>query len=139
MIRELIFPKRLRLQLESEARASFPRECCGLIEGTRDCSTVEITFLHPTDNMRVENDRFEIDPAEQFRQIKAARARGADIIGCYHSHPNGEAEPSAIDLAGASEENFLWIIAGLTACQSEVTLAHFVFARGKFSSVANTE
>ena len=135
MIRELVFPPRLRLQLESEARAAFPRECCGLIEGIRDCSMVEITFLHPTSNLRAENDRFEIDPAAQFRQIKAARARGADIVGCYHSHPNGKAEPSALDLAGGGEENFLWVIAGLTACQSDVTVAPFVFVKSRFVPV----
>ena len=135
----LIFPQRLRRQLESEARGAFPRECCGLIEGVRFANSFEIAFLHPAENLSRDADRFEINPAEHIRHLKAARARHADIIGCYHSHPNGEAEPSAIDLAGASEENFLWIIAGLTACQSEVTLAHFVFARGKFSSVANTE
>jgi proteasome lid subunit RPN8/RPN11 len=133
--RTLVFPQALRLQLESEARAAFPRECCGLIEGTRDLSGYEITFLHPVRNLSADADRFEIDPVEHFRHLKAARGRSADIIGCYHSHPNGRAEPSARDQAGAGEENFLWLIAGLTACQSSVAIVGFVFAKGRFQTL----
>ena len=40
-------------------------------------------------------DRFEIDPAEQIKLMRALRGAGREIIGCYHSHPNGSAEPSA--------------------------------------------
>ena len=35
------------------------------------------------------------------------------MIGCYHSHPDGAAEPSATRPRGAGEENFLWLIAAL--------------------------
>jgi proteasome lid subunit RPN8/RPN11 len=131
----LVFPERLRLQLESEARAAFPRECCGLVEGTRDIAGYEISFLHPVHNLSADADRFEIDPVEHFRHLKAARARNADIIGVYHSHPNGKAEPSARDQAGAGEENFLWLIAGLSACQGAVTIAPFVFVRNGFAPI----
>jgi proteasome lid subunit RPN8/RPN11 len=129
VISELFLPRRLAAQLESEARGAFPRECCGLIEGHR--GSFDIHFLHPVQNLRSEPDKFEIDPAEQLRLMKAARGRDAEIIGCYHSHPNGRPEPSVLDVAGADEDNFLWLIAALTACQSAITIAPFVFTRGK--------
>ncbi len=79
--------------------------------------------------MAARGDRFEIDPQDQFGALRGARAQGHAIIGCYHSHPGGNAAPSATDLAGAGEENFLWLIAA-----SDV-LAAFVYFSGVFSRV----
>jgi proteasome lid subunit RPN8/RPN11 len=92
----------LRSQIFAESRAAYPRECCGLLEG----SAKRITALHPTRNLASERDRFEIDPAEQFRLMR----EGRNIVGCYHSHPNGRAEPSRRDAEHASEPGFLWLI-----------------------------
>jgi len=109
----LDLPANLRAELESEARKAFPRECCGLIEGVRDGDTARALALHPTRNLAEEPDRFEIDPAAQFALMRRARAAGHAIIGCYHSHPNGVAEPSARDRESAGEEGFVWVIAGV--------------------------
>ncbi|MBS0273781.1 MAG: M67 family metallopeptidase [Proteobacteria bacterium] len=103
-----------RAQIEREARNAFPRECCGLLEGARDGDTIRITTLHPARNLSTDSDRFEIDPAGHFTAIRAARADGGEIIGCYHSHPNGKAEPSARDAEGACDEGFLWLIAAVS-------------------------
>ncbi len=121
----------LRRQLENEARAAFPRECCGLIEGR--FHSHEAVALHAVKNIAVEKDRFELDPVEQFRLLKAVRARDTAIIGCYHSHPNGKPEPSAADLAGAGEDNFLWLILALSEAKGAVILAPYVFRDGGFS------
>lgn len=101
----LILTDALHEQIAREARAAFPRECCGLIEGSALC----IAALHPTRNISKDDDRFEIDPADHCRSLRAARENGHNIIGCYHSHPNGRAEPSVRD--GDSEDGFLWVIA----------------------------
>lgn len=119
-------PQGLREQILREARRAHPRECCGLVEGKCDAQTFRITALHPARNLAAVPDRFEIDPQDQFTAHKAARAGGRAIVGCYHSHPNGHARPSAADQAGAGEENFLWLIAS----NEEVTA--FVYLRGKF-------
>ena len=89
-------------QIFAEARAAHPRECCGLLEG----DGARVTALHPTRNLAEQPDRFEIDPAEQFRLMR----EGRNIVGCYHSHPNGRAEPSPRDAGHASEAGFLWLI-----------------------------
>jgi proteasome lid subunit RPN8/RPN11 len=102
-----------RAQLEKEARAAFPRECCGLIEGRRDGDNLEVLALHPCRNLANGNDAFEIDPAEQFKLMRSLRGTERAIIGCYHSHQNGRPEPSPRDLAGANEDGFLWLIAAI--------------------------
>jgi desampylase len=77
------------------AAAVYPAECCGLLVGQAD----EVRTAEPAHNMRANEraDRFEIDPVDHVRVWEAATANGNDIIGCYHSHPDGYAVPSAID------------------------------------------
>ena len=105
-------PQELRARILREAQTAYPRECCGLLQGVRDGGGFHITALHPVRNLASAPDRFDMDPKDQFAAYKGARANGQSVIGCYHSHPDGRAEPSAADLAGAGEENFLWLIAG---------------------------
>ena len=130
----LHLPSHLRDQLIAEALATYPRECCGLIEGVRRGETVEALKLHPTRNLAHEADRFEIDPMEQFRLLKALRGTERDIVGCYHSHPNGKAHPSPRDLASAAEEHFVWLIAGVGG-DGVTTVAAFVFDRGLLEAI----
>lgn len=122
----VILPHTLRAQILREAQDAYPRECCGLIEGLREAENFRITALYPACNLADAADRFEIDPRDQFAAYKAARAQGRAIIGCYHSHPNGRAEPSVTDLAGAAEENFLWLIA------SNPDVNAYVYSDGRF-------
>ncbi|HEX4105122.1 MAG TPA: M67 family metallopeptidase [Rhizomicrobium sp.] len=129
---KLLLPAELRARIEGEARKAFPGECCGLIEGTRQGEVADATALHPAGNIAVRADRFEIAPEDHFAALKAARANGRDLIGCYHSHPGGRAIPSTTDLAGASEDNFLWLIAGLGGAEAPMTLAAFVYSGAAF-------
>ena len=104
----LLLDDALRARIAGEARAASPRECCGLLEGVRDGDAITVTALHPSPNLAEASDRFEIDPALQFRLARA----GLTIVGCYHSHPGGRAEPSVRDAEGAGEADFVWLIAG---------------------------
>jgi proteasome lid subunit RPN8/RPN11 len=130
LIRHLALPDPLRGEILRAAREAERRECCGLIEGVREGATARATALHPARNLSSQPDRFEIDPQDQFEALRRARASGRAIIGCYHSHPGGRPEPSATDLAGAGEENFIWLIA------AEGGLAAFVYFSGGFRTLA---
>jgi proteasome lid subunit RPN8/RPN11 len=121
----MILGTALRAQILAEARAAFPRECCGLLEGEGE----RVTALHPSPNLAERADRFEIDPALRFRLLREERA----IVGCYHSHPGGCADPSPRDLDGAGEDGFLWLIQGARELKA------FVFAQGRFEPVALVE
>ncbi|HKU54453.1 MAG TPA: M67 family metallopeptidase [Rhizomicrobium sp.] len=125
-MKRVALPQALRDQILRAAQDAYPRECCGLVEGACEAQTYRITALHPARNLAGAADRFEIDPRDQFTAYKAARARGSAIVGCYHSHPNGRAAPSAADQAGAGEEDFLWLI----AASGEINA--FVYAQGGF-------
>jgi proteasome lid subunit RPN8/RPN11 len=129
----LALPQALRDQLERDASAAAPRECCGLIEGTSSTEQIRAEALHPTRNLAFEPDSFAIDPVEQFRLLRVLRGSGRDLIGCYHSHPNGRATPSQKDGQGAGEEGFVWLIAAVRSGGTE--LAAFVWRRGEFHSL----
>lgn len=130
----LVLPAAWRDFLAREARQAFPRECCGLIEGVRRGSAIEIVRLHATRNLARENDRFEIDPVAQFGLMRALRDGESEIVGSYHSHPNGMAKPSARDLAMAVEDGFVWLIAGVTD-GTGVEIAAHLFRKGSFAAL----
>jgi proteasome lid subunit RPN8/RPN11 len=113
MTHALALPPALRAQLFAEALAASPLECCGLIEGVEVGDVVRAIALHPATNLSSEQDRFEIDPAVHFALLHRLRGSPHRVVGCYHSHPKGRGEPSARDLAGAGEEGFIWLIAGI--------------------------
>ena len=107
----LILPHPLRAQLLAEARAALPNECCGLLEGFRDGETITIVAVHPAANVSPAPETgFEIDPAAHFTLQRALRGSGRAVVGCYHSHPNGRAEPSPRDRANGGEDGWVWLI-----------------------------
>ena len=97
--------------LEEAARA-LPRECCGLLLGQGG----RIEFALPCANVHPRPERhFEIDPAALIAAHRAARSGGPQVLGYYHSHPTGRAEPSATDRAQANGDGRIWaIVAGGT-------------------------
>ena len=98
----------LLARLLDEAASTPAEEICGLLFGTRD----RIAAARPTRNVAADRRTwFEVDPAALFAALRAERAGGPTLIGHYHSHPNGRAEPSPRDLA-AAEPGRLWLIIG---------------------------
>ncbi|HOB13902.1 MAG TPA: M67 family metallopeptidase [Novosphingobium sp.] len=93
--------------LREEAERAYPRECCGLLlgQGNRVALAQPAANVHP-DPLR----HFEIDPAALIAAHRAQRAGGLELIGYYHSHPNGRAEPSAEDIAMAERAGRFWAI-----------------------------
>jgi proteasome lid subunit RPN8/RPN11 len=132
---KLTLPRALQARIEAEARAAYPTECCGLIEGVIDGNAVQALALHPARNIASARDRFEIHPEDHFAALKTARTNGHAIIGCYHSHPDGTAQPSEIDRAGGGEENFIWLIAALAQADGPIVLASFVYSAACFLPV----
>lgn len=96
--------------MRSEAQAAHPDECCGILlgEGRAINRAVPAKNVHPTPQTH-----FEIDPQALIDAHRAAREGGLQVAGYYHSHPVGEAEPSATDAAMASGDGRVWaLIAG---------------------------
>ena len=93
--------------LLEEATRAHPQECCGLLlgQGARIDRVVPAANVHPDPERH-----FEIDPATLIAAHRAERAGGRKLLGYYHSHPNGRAEPSAEDNAMAERAGRIWAI-----------------------------
>ena len=97
----------IRESLLIEARLAQPNECCGLLTGTPGC----IETLVPAKNVSPHPaTSFEIDPGTLMRTQRGVRERQQQVLGHYHSHPNGSAEPSPRDAARSTENGQLWLI-----------------------------
>jgi predicted GIY-YIG superfamily endonuclease/proteasome lid subunit RPN8/RPN11 len=104
---EIALARTVLKQLGIEAANASPHEACGILLG-RD---TQIEAIRPAANIHpVPATRFEIDPQALVDAFRAARVGGRQIIGYYHSHPNGDAVPSTTDRAMASGDGKVWAI-----------------------------
>ncbi len=101
--------------IRRHAEQEYPAECCGIMLGHADGGQKVVTEVVPLTNLRhdperaqellpleqpgreSERNRFLIDPRDQLRVEKDARARQLDVLGYYHSHPDHPARPSEYD------------------------------------------
>jgi proteasome lid subunit RPN8/RPN11 len=92
-------------KIRRHGEESYPHECCGALLG-RDSSSEggvkrprEILELYPLLNRREDSprNRFSVAPRDVINADLAAQARGLDVVGWYHSHPDHPARPSEYD------------------------------------------
>ena len=96
-------------RLRTEAARVAPEECCGILLG---CGGL-IEDARPAANVAADpRRRFEIDPQSLVDAHRAARDGGLHVLGYYHSHPTGPAEPSAADRERAAGDGRVWAIVG---------------------------
>ena len=92
-------------EMRGHGERDYPYECCGLLVGRfAGGGRKEVVETYPISNAREEEakrNRFLIRPEELLRGERHARARGLDVVGFYHSHPDDEAVPSRYDLEHA--------------------------------------
>lgn len=91
---------------------SYPYEACGLLMGGDDGAVTKIIASsnladHPTKN-------FEINPALILQYQKESRLGHDRILGHYHSHPDGQANPSARDQDNNHDTDLIWVIIQVT-------------------------
>jgi proteasome lid subunit RPN8/RPN11 len=102
-------------QIRQHSAREYPNECCGILLGRADGEDKEVREVVPLKNLRQdaaeaekllplespelesERNRFLIDPRDQIRVEKEARAKSLDVVGYYHSHPDHPARPSNYD------------------------------------------
>jgi proteasome lid subunit RPN8/RPN11 len=82
----------------------YPDEACGLFVGPmRDGEpTGVVSEARPCRNEAASALVYRIDGRDQLAAMRAAEARGEEIVGCWHSHTHTEAYPSPTDVAQAA-------------------------------------
>jgi proteasome lid subunit RPN8/RPN11 len=96
------------------ATKAYPNEACGLLIGRADATGWRITQAVAGSNVHPEpRRRFEVDPRLVFEWMRKLRGGSEGIVGHFHSHPDGPAEPSETDRASAYDRAAVWIIAAV--------------------------
>lgn len=77
----------------------YPHECCGALLGRDEDGSREVIELLPLGNRRQDSprNRFELAAEDVLLAEKAARQKGLELLGWYHSHPDAPARPSEFD------------------------------------------
>ena len=85
--------------LRDHARTAYPHECCGFLIGRFEDTARVVSGLVRAANARADSpgNRYSIAPEEFLRVERAARERGLEVVGFYHSHPDHPARPSEFD------------------------------------------
>jgi len=95
--------------ITAHAEEIYPYECFGFLLGQHGQSCIRVARPgRNVDTVRA-HDRYEMDPQEFLQAQLEAEKWGGEIVGFYHSHPDGTAIPSAYDRERAWEE-YLYLI-----------------------------
>ena len=91
------------VRIREQAESGYPEEICGLLVGEMDGESRHGREALPARNRNVKSahHRYDLDPSDYLRIDRAARERGLEVLGIYHSHPDHPCRPSQSDLDGA--------------------------------------
>lgn len=123
-------------ELARLAEAAFPEEACALLVGSAAEEGFVVEEIVPARNVAADPlSGFEVDPATQIALRRRLRERGGppDLIGHWHSHPNGRAEPSATDAAMVYEPALLWVITAVIGGRARPPAAFRPLQAGGFA------
>ncbi|MHC4202289.1 MAG: M67 family metallopeptidase, partial [Planctomycetota bacterium] len=84
--------------IQRAAKANWPKECCGIVIARREDPGLGVVVLSSR-NVTLRNPRrnYRLDHAVHIRAVEAELCGAAVILGYYHSHAAGPAEPSRAD------------------------------------------
>ena len=82
--------------IRAHGAETYPHECCGALLGGE--GTASEAFPLPNTTAEGPRRRFMVGPEDYRAAEQRAAARGLDLLGFYHSHPDHPARPSQYDL-----------------------------------------
>jgi proteasome lid subunit RPN8/RPN11 len=117
--------------LRRHGEQTYPHECCGALLGRFENNDRVVESVVPCGNTRDDSphNRYHISPAELVRIQREGRAKGLDIVGFYHSHPDHPAQWSQTDFAEAHWIGCSYVIT--TVEQGKATTTHSFLLSGE--------
>lgn len=82
--------------IRAHGRETYPHECCGALLGRDGVVTEAFGLANTTEEGP--RRRFLVQPDDYRLAEHRAAARGLDLLGFYHSHPDHPSRPSQYDL-----------------------------------------
>jgi proteasome lid subunit RPN8/RPN11 len=137
-------------KIRDHGAETYPHECCGALLGrdldasatlapdAAERSSREIVALFPLVNRRDDSprNRFSVTSDDVRDAEKAAREKGIDVVGWYHSHPDHPAAPSEYDRDHAWPWYSYIIVSVANGKPQDMTSWRLLDDRSKFSPEA---
>ena len=117
-------PRAVYESLRAHGEETYPHECCGALLGNAiQGGSWSIVAAVRAGNTRTDSahNRYSIAPVELVRIQREARAKGLEIAGFYHSHPDHPAQWSTTDLAEAHWLGCSYVITEVAQGKAAVT------------------
>ena len=94
----------------------LPDEACGLLVGPLSAAgepTGAVSEARPCRNADASARTYTVDSRDLLAAMRAAEARGDEIVGVWHSHTHTDAYPSPTDVRQAVDPAWLYVIVSL--------------------------
>src|ERR1700761_7898910 len=110
-------------QIRAHGEETYPHECCGALLGRPTAEGWQIEASVKAGNTRTDSahNRYSIAPVELVKIEREARAKGLDIGGFYHSHPDHPAQWSPTDFAEAHWLGCSYVITAIAEGRAAAT------------------
>jgi proteasome lid subunit RPN8/RPN11 len=92
---KLILTRKTWQAMRRHVSRCAPLEACGLLSGINE----RVEWSQGVPNAERSPIRYRMEPRAQWRAFQRMEAAGLEMVGIYHSHPNGPDRPSPTDLA----------------------------------------
>jgi proteasome lid subunit RPN8/RPN11 len=118
-------------EIRRHGEETYPHECCGVLLGRFDGDDRVVEAVVRCGNTRDDSphNRYHISPAELVKIQREGRAKGLDIVGFYHSHPDHPAQWSQTDFAEAHWIGCSYVITSVQ--QGKATLTNSFLLTGE--------
>lgn len=100
-------------KMYAHAVDGLPNEACGLLGGYEEDGDSIVTDVYLLRNVDESREHFSMDPKEQLAAIKDIRAKGRQLLGNFHSHPESPSRPSEEDIHLAFDSKMHYLILSL--------------------------
>jgi len=88
-------------------------ERCGVLIGIREDDVITVKEIVEIENIAESPFLFEMSPEGLYKAWMDAERKGMDVVAVFHTHPAGNARPSAFDLEGLKQTGLPWVIVGI--------------------------
>jgi proteasome lid subunit RPN8/RPN11 len=110
--------------LRRHGQEAYPLEACGVLLGRVEGAGGVVTAIARCANSAATPaHRWRIDPGELLAAHRRGRARGEDVVGLYHSHPDQPAHWSPADLEEAHGLGLAYVIVEVVGGSAGATRA----------------
>ena len=104
----------LHQQIIQRAVSDIPREACGVLVGQVERGIAQAKQVLPVENIAVNtHEAYRMDDKRLAQIIGNLEKTRQELVGFYHSHPNGDAIPSPTDVRMAAYPDIPYLIVGL--------------------------